>query len=397
MLEGLTVVELATYIAAPGAAGVMADWGAAVIKVESPAGDPWRRFFDNLNDGGLGNPVFDMDNRGKRSIALDISKPEGLEAIMRLISKADIFLTNVRAAALKRAGLDFETLHAKFPQLIYTIVSGYGLEGAEADKPGFDTAVFWARAGVAALTAPKGTEPFPLRTGVGDHACSLATVSATLAAVIERGRTGQGRLVETSLIRSGVHSIATDMSIQLRLGKIASTRPREAAINPLANFFKTADGRWFCLVPRDNGADWPDIARAAVGPELATDPRFAKGRDRRTHGAVLVGLLDTAFGEMTLAEVGRRLDEADVVWSPVQTPAEVSADPQAQAAGCFVEIPKADGGTNRSVASPARFPGADDGPKGPAPTLGQHSREILLELGYSASEIEALKVAGAAL
>ncbi|MDR3512582.1 MAG: CoA transferase [Caulobacteraceae bacterium] len=396
MLEGLKVVELATYIAGPGAGGVMADWGAEVVKIESPAGDPMRRFFDSLSDSHEGNPVFEMDNRGKRSIALDITKPEGREAAARLIAGADVFLTNVRPAALKRAGLDYDSLGARYPRLIYCSLTGYGLQGPDADKPGFDVTAFWARSGVASLTAPKGIDPFGLRTGVGDHTCSLATVSAILAAVFERGRTGKGRLVETSLLRTGVYAIATDMAIQLRLGKIASTRPREQAVNPLANYFKTADGHWLCLNPRDGGADWPDLARALGQPELASDPRFAKGRERRTNGAELVRTLDAAFAGLTLAEAAARLDEADIVWAPVQTPAECAADPQAQAAGCFVETPNPKGGTFRAPAAPARFPGADDGPKGPAPALGQHTREVLAGVGYSPAEIERLLAEGAA-
>jgi crotonobetainyl-CoA:carnitine CoA-transferase CaiB-like acyl-CoA transferase len=396
VLEGLKVVELATYIAAPGAAGIMADWGAEVTKIESPIGDPLRRFFDALSDGHDGNPVFELDNRGKRSIVLDIGRPEGRDAALRLAAEADVFLTNVRGAALKRAGLDFETLHALNPRLVYCVVTGYGLKGPDADKPGFDVTAFWARSGVAALTAPKGIDPFPLRTGQGDHTCSLAVVSGILAALFERGRTGQGRLVETSLMRSGVYAIGSDMSIQLRLGRIASTRPRDQAINPLSNYFKTGDGHWVCFNPRDGARDWTELTRAVGHPELAADPRFAKARDRRTNAAALVGALDAAFAALTLAEAAQRLDEADLVWAPVQTLAECAADPQAEAAGCFVETPNPRGGSWRAPAAPVRFPGADDGPKGPAPSLGQHTREVLAQAGYSVDEIEGLLASGAA-
>jgi crotonobetainyl-CoA:carnitine CoA-transferase CaiB-like acyl-CoA transferase len=397
MLEGIKVVELATYIAAPGAAGMLADWGAEVVKIEPPVGDPMRHFFDALSDSHTGNPVFELDNRGKRSIVLDITKPEGRDAAIRLAREADVFITNVRAAALKRAGLDFEAVSAANPRLVYCMVTGYGLQGAESNRPGFDVTAFWSRSGVASLTAPKGMEPFTLRTGTGDHTCSLAVVSGVLAALVERGRTGKGRLVETSLIRSGVYAIATDMAIQLRLGKIASTRPRANAIEPLANFFKTGDGHWICINPRGGGADWVNLAKAVGQPELATDPRFAKGRDRRTNGPELVAILDAAFALKPLAEIAEQLDAADIVWAPVQTPAQCAADPQAEAAGCFVQTPDGKGGYYRAPAAPVRFPGADDGPKGPAPELGQHTREILAGVGYSAEEIEALLGAGAAV
>ncbi len=396
MLEGLKVVELATYIAAPGAAGVMADWGAEVVKIESPAGDPMRRFLANVSDI-TGSPPFDHDNRGKKSIVLDISKPAGRDAAIKLAMGADIFLTNVRPQALKRAGLDFDTLHARAPSLIYCSLTGYGLTGPDADKPGFDTAAFWARTGVASLTAPKGAEPFPIRTGMGDHTCSLATVSAILAAVYERAKTGKGRLVETSLIRAGTYAIGSDLAVQLKLGRLASTRPRNQAVEPLTNFFQTSDGNWLCVLPRNGGSDWPQLAAAVGRPELATDPRFDKGKARRENKAALVAALDEAFAAFTLEEATVRLDEADMVWSPVQTAAQFVADEQAEAAGCFVDVPDGHGGQFKSPASPARFPGADDGPKGPPPGLGEHTREVLAGLGYDEAEIGAMIEAGAAV
>ena len=396
MLEGLKVVELATYIAAPAAGGIMADWGADVIKIESAAGDPMRRFLAGLADSGQCDPTFENDNRGKRAIVLDIGKPDGREAALRLIREADIFLTNVRPAALKRAGLDWDRLSVENPRLIYCSVTGYGLQGPDTDKPGFDIASFWARTGMASLTAPKGAEPFPIRTGMGDHTCALATLSAILAAVIDRARTGKGRLVESSLLRAGAYAISSDMAIQLRLGRVASTRARAHVVNPLANFFQASDGRWLCILPRDGGSDWAAIAAAAGRASMATDPRFASARERRANSAELVAMLDQAFAEMTLDEAGERLDGADVVWAPVQTPAQLIADPQAEAAGCFVDIPGQAGEPSRAPAGPVRFPGADDGPKGPAPMLGQHTRTVLQEVGYSAAEVDALIAAGAA-
>jgi crotonobetainyl-CoA:carnitine CoA-transferase CaiB-like acyl-CoA transferase len=395
MLDGLKVIELATYIAAPGAGGILADWGADVIKVEAPEGDPIRAMFETVAANVVGNPVFDMDNRGKRGIVLDIRKPEGREALLRLVREADIFLTNTRPGALKRARLDWDSLKDENPRLIYASVTGYGLEGAEVDRPGFDIAAFWARAGVAHLTTVKGHEPFPIRTGMGDHITSLATVSAILAAVVERSRTGVGRLVETSLIRTGVYSVASDMAIQLRFGRIASTRPRKGAMDPIANFFRTADGRWLGIVPRRGGKDWTDLVRALGRPELAGDPRYASARSRRENAEPLVEALDEAFAALSFEAAAQALDDNDFVWSPVQTAAEVTADPQAQAAGCFVQVPDgADG--YRAPASPARFPGSELEPRGPAPTIGQHTGAVLAEAGFSAEEIAALRASGAA-
>lgn len=390
MLEGLRVVELATYIAAPGAAGIMADWGADVIKVESPEGDPMRRFFDTIASQQDANPVFELDNRGKRAVVLDIRSDAGREAMKALVATADVFLTNVRPGALARAGLDHEALRALNPRLIYCSLTGYGLEGPDADKAGMDVAAFWSRAGVGSITAPKGAEPFPIRTGMGDHVTSLATVSAILAAVFERQTTGVGRLVETSLLRTGVYAIGSDMAIQLRFGKLASTRGRREAIQPLANFFKTRDGRWICLLPRQGATDWARIAQAAGQPELVDDPRFASAKSRRENTAALVDLLDAAFGAMDYEDVAAALDEGDLTWAPYQTPRELIGDPQAEAAGCFVDTPDGAGGTFKAPASPARFPGALDGPRGPAPKLGADTAAVFRELGWAEDRIAAL-------
>jgi crotonobetainyl-CoA:carnitine CoA-transferase CaiB-like acyl-CoA transferase len=395
VLQGLKVVELATYIAAPGAGGIMADWGADVVKIEPPRGDPMRRFFDGVTVGEYGNPVFDLDNRGKRGVVFDVGNPKGREAALKLIAGADVFLTNVRPGALKRAGLDFETLHAANPRLVYCSLTGYGLQGPDADRAGMDVAAFWSRAGVGALTAPKGVEPFPIRTAMGDHITSLATVSAILAAVYERNNTGVGRLVETSLLRTGVYSISSDMAIQLRFGKLASTRPRHQAVQPLANFFKTADDRWICLLVRTGDTDWPQIAAAVGHPEMVEDPRFATGRARRQNTEALVTIMDAAFAAMTYDEAAARLDAEDVTWAPYQLPRDLVDDPQAEAAGCFVDTPDGAGGTRRAPASPARFAGYDDSPKGPAPDLGQHTAQVLAELGYDDAAIAALTASGA--
>lgn len=391
MLEGIRVVEMATYIAAPAAGGMMADWGADVIKIEGRDGDPIRHFFANIGRDMTENPVFDLDNRGKRSVALDFSKPEGAEAVHRLLENADVFLTNLRPGSLKRAGLDWETLHKQFPKLVYATVTGYGIEGPEADRPGFDIAAFWSRAGVGRLFAPKGEDPVPLRTAFGDHVTGQATVAGICAALVERGRTGKGRLVETSLLRTGIYSLGSDMAIQLHFGRVASTKPREQAINPVNNFFKTRDDFWLCLVPRQGSKDWPDVCKALDRESWLSEPKFESSKSRREHGAELVGLMDAAFAERDLEEWHARLDAAHLVWAPVQTPKQVVEDPQAAAAGAFTEMPDHSGGTVRTPASPVRFHGADDGPKGPSPRAGEHTDQILADAGYSAEEIETLK------
>ena len=397
LLKGLKIVDFSAYIAGPGAACILGDWGAEVIKVERPGGDSMRHVFGDLNTDLGANPIFDLDNRGKRGIVLDITKPDGRDALAKLAATADVFLTNVRPVSLKRYGLDDATLRATHPRLVYAVITGYGLEGPEAHKPGFDVTAFWARAGVANMMAPKGTDPFMLRTGFGDHTTSLATVSAILAALYEREQTGVGRLVQTSLLATGIWTVSSDLAVQLKFGRLASNRPRNNPINAMSNFYRSADDRWFIHNPRGSGGGWEKFCEVAGCPELVTDERFASGKARRQNAAPLTQAFDAAFAALSFDEIARRLDAADLVWSAVQTPADVAADPQAAAAGAFIDVEDGQGGTFRSPAAPARFPGADATVRPRAPKLGEHTREVLAELGYGDAAIEAMLAAGAAV
>jgi crotonobetainyl-CoA:carnitine CoA-transferase CaiB-like acyl-CoA transferase len=397
MLKGLRVVELATYIAAPGAGGIMADWGADVIKVEPPSGDPIRMFFASVGIEGVAlNPVFEMDNRGKRGVVLDTTKPEGRDALIKLIDGADVFLTNVRPGGLKRSGLDHEALLQRNPRLVYATLTGYGLEGPDADRPGMDAAAFWARSGLAALFRPKGGDPIPLRTALGDHVASMGIVSGVLAALYERERTGKGRLVEASLLRAAHYAGASDLAIQHSYGRTASNRSRHQQSIPIINFFKTKDEHWVSLLVRQGEADWPKVCRALRLEHLIEDPRFAKAKLRRQHGPELVDLMDAAFAERDLNVVAKALDAEELIWAPMLTAAEAIKDPQAIAAGCVVQTPQRDGTHVNAPAAPVRFPGVDDGPKGPSPQQGEHTRSVLAEAGYSEKEIDALFASGAA-
>jgi crotonobetainyl-CoA:carnitine CoA-transferase CaiB-like acyl-CoA transferase len=397
MLKGLKVVEYASYVAAPGAGGVMADWGADVIKVEPPGGDPIRMFFASVGVEEERNPVFDLDNRGKRAIVLDTAQAAGRDALLRLVDGADVFLTNVRPGGLKRAGLDPEALMARSPRLIYATLTGYGLEGPDADRPGMDAAAFWARSGLAAMFRPKGGDPIQLRTALGDHVASIAIVAGVLAAIHERSTTGKGRLIDASLLRVAHYIGGSDLAIQHVRGRVASTRPRKDAPNPMINYFKTGDERWINLLTRQGEGDWPKLARALKIEHLIDDPRFAKAKNRRAHGPELVALLDEAFAARPLAEIAASLDAEQMIWAPVLTAAEAIKDPQALAAGCVVQTPMPGGGAFPAPAGPVRFVGADDGPKGPSPQLGEHTRAVLADAGFSAAEIDAMFASGAAV
>jgi len=388
MLEGLRVIEYATYMAAPGAGSILRDWGAEVIKVEPPGGDPIRNFFSTIGTDIQDNPVFDFDNRGKKSIILDTSTEEGQAVLRQLASSADVFLTNVRPGGLSRSGLDYESISAVNPKLVYCSLTGYGLTGTAADKPGFDVASFWSHGGVAALTIPKGQEPFASRTAFGDHTTSMAAAAGICAALVEAGRTGKGRLVEASLLRTALYALGSDFAIQLFFGRIGSTKSRRESIQPLMNFFKTSDDAWLCMVSRQGNVDWAPLCRALDLQHLIEDERFANAKARRANAGELVDLLDAAFGKFPKAQMADRLDAQSIAWAPVQTLAEVAADPQVMAAGGITQTPSADGQSHfASPASPIRFPGADDGPKGPSPRPGEHTSEVLTHLGHSKNDI----------
>jgi crotonobetainyl-CoA:carnitine CoA-transferase CaiB-like acyl-CoA transferase len=217
-----------------------------------------------------------------------------------------------------------------------------------------------------------------------------------MAALYEREKTGIGRLVEASLLRAATYAVGSDMAIQHAFGRLASNRPRPDAINPIANFFQTKDDQWLCIVPRQGSADWAPLCRAAKADHLIDDPLFASSKLRRENGAKLVAALDQAFGALSYQEAAAALDAADIVWSPVQSAAQAVADPQLLAAGGVVETPLPGGGTVKAPGGPLRFPGLDDGPKGPAPGPGAHTRVVLQGAGLSADDIDALFAAGVA-
>ncbi len=388
MLKGLKVVELATYIAGPGAGGLLADWGAEVVKIETRHGDPMR-YYAGLGMDGTINPAFALDNRGKRSIVLDIAAERDRAVLDRLLGEADIFISNVRPASLKRAGLDWVTLHAARPSLIYGMITGYGMDGPDADKPGFDIAAYWARSGLCAAMTPKGTPPLGLRSGVGDHMCGLSLVAGVLAAVIERGRTGEGSFVETSLLRNGVYAIGSEMAVQLKLGRLASMKTRDNVTNPLNNFFQAGDGKWVCLIPRQGGdGDWPAVARAAGLDHLADDDRYNRLRKRMDRTSEVIALLDEAFAKMDFETLSAALDRENVVWGPLLSVAEAAADEQARVAGCFTTP---DEGGVRNASTPVNFNGDVPVAAAPPPTLNQHRETILSELGFAVDWLDAAR------
>ena len=379
-LDGVRVVELGVWVAGPGAAGILADWGADVIKIESPAGDPARQFVRMLGGDLDINPVFELDNRGERSVVLELGSPEGLEAALALLGSADVFVTNIRASALDRLGLGPDALLDRFDQLVYAIITGYGLEGPDADKAAYDIAAFWARSGMASsLRTPGG--PLPLqRGGMGDHTVAMTGAAMVSAALFSRQRTGRGQLVSTSLLRQGAYTIGFDVNIALLWGQSLSTGTREMMPNPSVNNYVAGDRKEFWIVGLEGDRHWPALARAIGRPEWLDDPRFATGRDRAMNARVLIAELDALFATRTRAEWFAAFGaEPDVFWAPVNSVDDLLEDQQFASSGALVEVPD-EQGSRTMLATPADFGHVTPSPRWRAPEHGEHTASVMSEL-----------------
>lgn len=396
VLAGVRVVEMGLWVAGPAAGGVLADWGAEVVKIEPPSGDPMRSLFKALSGSEEQQcPPFDLYNRGKRSVALDVNTEDGRGLVEQVIGTADVFLTNMRPTFLERVGLDHARLLAKFPRLVYASLTGYGLDGPDRDAAGYDVAAFGARGGVAGRSTPPGDPPVTLAGGLGDTVTGLTTVAAVLAALLERERTGVGQLVSTSLLRTGAYCIGMELSTRAALGKVVSPSRRTAPQNPLMNSYAAHDGKWFWLVGAEADRHWAGI-RAAVDDPRLDDERFATARGRRHEAEALVEILDEVFARRSREEWAGRFSEHDVWWAPVNSAADLLSDPQALATGVFVEVPSGGGdeqSTVRSVATPVDF-STSPGPPASPPAVGHDGDAVLREMGVGEDELNRLREAG---
>jgi len=393
-LDGVKVVELGQWVAGPSTAAVLADWGADVVKVEPPSGDPARDFFRFMGGEVNINVPFELDNRSKRSIAVELSRPEGRELVIELLLQADALVTNFRIGALERLGLAYDQLAERCPQLVYCALTGYGVDGPERDRAAYDVGAFWSRAGIAGLLTPPGGEPPFQRGAFGDHSIAVALAGGISAALVARQKSGRGQLVSTSLLRWGAWCIAFDLQLQLRVGRPVSAMTHEAMGNPLMNWFADRDGRRFWLIGLDSERHWPDLARAVDHPEWIDDRRFVDVLARRDNCELLNRLLDEAFATRTRDEWAKVLDAEGMWWSPIQDVEEVIADPQLWANGGFVEVQEPSGAAAVMVASPIDFRDTPQGPRATAPELGADTDDVLAELGRTPDEIAALRADG---
>jgi len=394
-MSGVRVVEVAAWVAAPASGMILADWGADVIKVEPFNGDPARGI---VTLGPLGiNPPFEFDNRGKRSVAIDIATPDGLSVLLDLVDKADVFITNLRPVTLEALAIDPDRLLARFPSLVYASVTGYGHDSAYRDRPSYDIGGFWARSGSAASHTVEGAPPPTLRGGYGDHLTAMTLAGGIAAALFERQTNGRGRHVTTSLARVGVYAVGQDFNVKQRAGiTFPMGNPRDVAGNPMLNSYQASDGRWFWLLGLQPDRHWPTVLAAIERLDLAEDARFATLADRRLHSRELIEELDKAFLTKTRDEWEERFAECGVWYEPVLSIGEALDDPVIQGSGAFIEVAAADGSIP-GIATPVDFVGSVGVRGRPVPAHGEHTDDVLQELGHDWDTIIQWKIGGAVL
>ena len=392
-LEGVRVVEVASFVAAPSAGALLADLGAEVIKVEVPEGELYRHTRPRMNGFASDidvSPAFEMDNRGKRSLALDLTRPEALAALGRVIARADVVLTNLLPGRQRRFGLDPDTLRARLPALVHATLNGYGTRGEEADRPAFDYTAYWARTGMMDLMRAPDATPAFLRPGVGDHAAGMSLVCGILAALRVRDRTGVGQAIEVSLLQIGLYIQGNDFAQALVAGESPPMHDRAAPRNPLWNLYPTRDDRWLMLVMVDSMRYWPAVCRALGREDLVADPRFSGPVERYKNSRALVEILDPIFRTHTLAEWEQALEKAGIIWSAVRHMHEVVSDPQVRAMGYLPTVEHPRVGAFPTMGTPFLMSAFPMPANRPAPELGADSASILREAGLSDDEIAKL-------
>ena len=392
-LDGVRVIEVAGWMAAPGAGAVLSDLGADVVKVEPLRGDPVRGVIRQPEVDPPFDAPFQMDNRGKRGIAVALDRPEGQELVRRLCDGADVFLNNLLSRRQEKFGLDPATLLARNSALVHATLTGYGLDGPDAARPGFDITTFFGRGGITHSITEPGEQAPRARPAQGDHAAALAMVAAVLAALRLVERTGQGQVVDVNLLATAAWTMATDLSSTLVDGKDPLMLGRRRRRHALQESFRTSDDRWVLLfMPEPHW--WPKFCAVVGRPEWVEDPRLATFDARLANMALVTDLMDEVLATRTLDDWGQLFDEAGLTWGPAATVREVAADPHSAAVGTFPEVQHPSYGAFRTVAAPMRLRGQDLSPRGPAPDLGQHTREVLGELGLSGQELDALVADG---
>ena len=399
-LQGIRVIEVGGAVAVPIVGMLMGSWGAEVIHVEPPdKGDNWRHA---LGQGMSGfakphsvNYYWEHTDRNKKSLALNMGAPEGQAILHKLAATADVFLNNLRPYELEKFHLTYQILSKINPRLIYANLTGYGQRGPEKNTGGYDSVAFWARSGVMDLMHDVGVAPNISRPGYGDSITAMSLLAGIMSALYIREKTGVAQELEISLYNTAVWALGFDISGCLITGEDAVRPQRKTMGNPIRNVYETSDHRWIMLGMTNAQHYWSGFCGAIDHPELENDPRFATYDARFKQAGELVNILDGIFRSRTYGEWIEILSRSKIVWSPVTTPLEVTRDRQALANEFFVDWDHPEYGQIKVLNNPIKLSETKAEITMAAPKLGEQSEEILKGLGYSESEIQAMKASGA--
>jgi crotonobetainyl-CoA:carnitine CoA-transferase CaiB-like acyl-CoA transferase len=395
-LSGVRIVEVANWTFVPAAGAVLADLGADVIKIEPPNGDPQRGLLNLLNlSGGGPNPFIEIPNRGKRSVTCDLHSEKGRRALSAILATADVFVTSSLEPVRKRLHIDVEDVRGANPDIIYVRGTGWGNDGPMSSVGGYDMACGWATSGMAFKMTRGGIEPLPQPPGFFDLQGANTIAGAIGFALFKRVNTGETSVVDVSLMHVGMWALAPDIVGAPYSGDVASYGDRRLSPNPLVNGYATKDERWVYFVCLQPDRFWDEFCTLLGRPDLISDPRYADVAGRYENRAELIEELDSVFNDLTLDEIREKFARFSGVWAPVLRPSELHGHPQVESNGFLPHVTAHDGSDFRIVAAPVHFSGHTTAPPGPAPELGQHTEEVLLEAGLDWDAISALRESGA--
>ena len=394
IFSGLKVVDFASFVAAPGAAVILSDFGADVIKVEPPKGEPWRIGQKIPPQPYSEQPYpFELANRNKRGMTLDLKSPSAQPVLERLVKWADVFIVNTPHPARKKLKLEYEDVAQWNPRLIYADLTGYGEKGPDAALPGFDLTAFWARSGLLSMTRDAGAPPTWPVAGSGDNATAVGLYAAIATALYRRERTGKGSYVTISLLASGVWSASVFIQAALAGARFYGLHDRVHPANAALNVYRSSDGTWFLLALYPDKI--PPVAKAIGREDLLTDPRFSDPAKLAENRPQLTAILDEIFGSKPMSHWNEVLNGVHAVFGAVREPKEVINDPQLRANDIVVPLQGAGDKLTETISSPIQIHGTSKVPAKRAPKIGEHNEEILKELGFEPNEIEGLRTSSA--
>jgi crotonobetainyl-CoA:carnitine CoA-transferase CaiB-like acyl-CoA transferase len=399
ILDGIKVVELATYIAGPASGVVLADFGADVVKIEAPnRPDPFRGGHLRGSDAPRSEYPYGyiVDNRNKRGVALDIKTEAGREVFERLLEVADVFITNMPIPTRERLKISYADIQAINTQIVYASISAFGEKGPEAGRPGFDSTALWARTGLMDLVKPGPDSP-PARSlpGMGDHPTAMSLFAAIMTGLYRRERTGKGSHVSTSLMANGVWWNGLLTQAMLCGSQVVCRPPRENAGNPLHNLYQTRDGRWLHIIFNTNLHRWPELAELIGCPELATDPRFENQAAWIENSNALILILEEAFARRDYAEWVKLFDDNRFTYGDIRKVDDIPMDPQMIEGRAIRAIDDPAAGAEYVVDTPIWIEDSFKSEPTMPPEFGQHTEEVLRDIGYDDVALAKLKEAGA--